>query len=475
MADWAVKLEQAPLGIGCMPKDASFPSRTEANYFSFGHVKRQHFGMRHREWTETGIKSAGCVRITAVPRRSVTRRLDRLVPGENATWATHEVTIEEPDQALEAFVTPIGAPLLPTGRLLELPVQSLETHEEVGHAAFEAVGDGLQRTHVAWGLGDLFGSSFAVLPSELSGEHRRPLDDGAHGLSKNYSNNERRSTVIGGELVTLVRPPPIRVFSARMVVGAPRAWAGTGRRGMLAIVDVIVDLLDRPVAINTLGMEVVINDTEALNSRQRDSVDVLRPQDLQERLMVSISSPVVLAAAGLPENTSVSLDNLPIPGRAAITMDHVLRPGSMLGASLVGLGPLPLPGERQRTPSVNTMQDAAGPAATVVTCSKHQRSNSSSAACEESTAAAVTRRHRAISVSSSSASSSYYTMAAGAPGAGLRREGGVLLLWLKGSPSLRLGRESRLRPAFSYGRAEPGTMLDSLPSIAAWRMLSVAP
>lgn len=40
MADWTVSVERAPLGVGCMPRDASFPSRHEGNYFALGHTMR---------------------------------------------------------------------------------------------------------------------------------------------------------------------------------------------------------------------------------------------------------------------------------------------------------------------------------------------------------------------------------------------------------------------------------------------------
>lgn len=78
-----------------------------------------------------------------------------------------------------------------------------------------------------------------------------------------------------------------------------------------------------------------------------------------------------------------------------------------------------------------------------------------------------------------SQSAALTVVAAGAPGAGTRREGAVLLVWLRTPHSigsrLNMPGATELDPAAMYSRAQPGTTLDDLPEVAAWRVLGVSP
>lgn len=242
MVDWTVSLEMNPLGVGCHPHATGFPGRHEANYAAMGHVERQAHRLSQEDWKRMGVRSPGCVRFTAVPKSNSTGYSERT----------------DFSQALEALVIPSGRVVVPNGGQLILEKASSATHETsdwMGHPAFEPVGRGKNSTaQIGWGIGDLFGASFAMLPASLSGSYRAPLGDGAPNARRDpKSISPEILELVGGEMVSLVRPPPVRVYSKRIVVGAPRAWAATGRVGALAVVDFAVDLLDRPIVIDAAG------------------------------------------------------------------------------------------------------------------------------------------------------------------------------------------------------------------------------
>lgn len=253
IAEWTVSVERAPLGVGCEPLDSAFPARHEGNYFALGHPTKERFGMTKEQWDRTAARTAGCLRVTAVPK--VKNESCGVSHGCSSGSKEHLVW----EQALESFVTPMGFPILPNGTVLNVPaIPSADR--------YRSVGAGMHQDRVSWGPGDLFGSSYVQLPAELASLGRAPLDDGAPVTM--HGTNRTRLRVVSlqsGELVTLVRPPPVRVHSSRLLVGAPRAWAGSGRRGALAIVDVSVDLLERPIAIDAKGRTVIIDDTDTID------------------------------------------------------------------------------------------------------------------------------------------------------------------------------------------------------------------
>lgn len=352
MGDWTVRVERAPLGVGCMPRDTAFPSRHEGNYFALGHTMRERLGLAREQWDRAPARTAGCLRITAVPSISAEHPVENNASAQNASQARPVATQVDYTSALEAFVAPNGLPVLPNGAMLRVPVQVQQEPRELGSATHEALGKGITRTQVAWGSGDLFGASFVRLPPHLAGAFSRPLDSGAHTFSKNQSAHSKQMKVVNGHLVTLVRPPPVRIYAERLIVGAPRAWAGTGRKGALCVVDFVVDLLDRPIALNSAGETVRIDDRDAIEHAPKEGPDLLRKQDLQERLVVTMSNPVLLAAPGLGASLSsqsggiaADLDSMPLHSGISVPIQDVFRPGSLLGASIATLGKLALPME----------------------------------------------------------------------------------------------------------------------------------
>lgn len=343
--DWTVRVEKAPLGVGCMPYDTGFGNRHSGNYFMLGHVMRERLGMTESQWNRSSARTPGCLRISAVPKVKMSAEVAvNFSDGSNGTkTVTWETEVE--DNALEAFTTPIGKPLLPNGAVLDVS----------SARPYQAIGQGITRTRVAWSSGDLFGASFARLPPHLSGTFRRPLDAGPIGMRRNASGYLKQAKVMDGDLVTLVRPPPLRVYQDRFVVGAPRAWAGSGRRGALCIVDFTVDLLDRPIALNAEGEPVSVDMTVLSDETQAEGPDLLRRQDLEERLLVAVSNPVVLAAPGVGAELTrqsnagaVDLDMIQLQHGERADISSLFGPGSLLGASTEHLGKLALPVEARQ-------------------------------------------------------------------------------------------------------------------------------
>lgn len=228
------------------------------------------------------------------------------------------------------------------------------------------------------------------------------------------------------------------------------------------MVDFVVDLLDRPVALNAMGETVRIDDRDAIEGAAEEGPDLLRSQDLQERLIVSMSNPIVLAAPGLggeltrqSGGLALDMDSMQVHGDVQASMQEVLRSGSLLGASLAVLGDLSLPADMLNSSSNNSLSADYGASMSV-----------------RGSFTPLSAMQRRLSNSKSGSDRHAYTViAAGAPGAGARKEGAVILLWLQASPALQkmhaVQGQAAIDSTMMYSRSQPGTILDRIPTVIA--------
>ena len=256
------------------------------------------------------------------------------------------------------------------------------------------------------------------------------------------------------------------MHSSRILVGAPRAWTATGTLGAVVVVDYAVELIDRPMAIDSTGRRVNLD----LSQLQED-VPGISPADIEARYTVLISAPVVLLAPGTTAHvqsngTVPDIDAMQVPGSMPpVGIDW--GPGSYFGASIGVIGEAPLPIDAGQSPIVAMRRDET-------TCAELRLRGY--AACDDAHMAATARAEGA---STRSAVQTGTVVGIGAPGAGRRSEGMVLLVWL-GPPTVssveqrhestdtRLGLDA----AMMYARSEPSALLTSMPRVLAWRVLA---
>ena len=448
MVDWTVSIQRNPTGMGCEAHKPAFERRHHGNTITVGDPLRTQTGMNERDWNTTAARTAGCITIEAVPRFSDAANADQ-------------------GNVLLATVVPFGKPLLPDGTILNASVpMNSSAMQQVTTRRNPSI------RSIEWGPGDLFGASFAKLPPGLSGASHAPASGMHPTVATNASSEQiKRVRLAEGLLVSLIRPPPIRVHSSRFLVGAPRAWAHSGRRGAVGIVDYTIDLLDRPMALDQEGNRVMV-DAQHLQGKE---IPGISPADLEARYVVSASPPTVLLAPldggtlrGAAGPGLASLDTLLVASSAgSVSLSDVFVRYSYFGASVALLGESRLP------PSILGTEnhvDNSTYARTVQCCSSSVDAvsmvscNSTSIMAGDRLASAGLKRSHGLLV------------AIGAPAAGKRREGAVVLAWLGNLRAYMYNKRSRgLDASMLYSRDEPGSLSGPMPEVLAFRVVSVAP